>query len=259
MPDHHNCTEITLECPVQVSVYGYLPSLPANAFFVAFFALFCVLNLGLGIRHRTWSYMVALCLGCLTEAIGYVGRLIMRDNPFADSGFITQICCLIIAPAFNSAAVYLTLKHIVLCFGPEFSWLKPRLYTYVFIFADFVSLLLQAIGGALASSANTDSQQQLGDNLMMAGISWQVVALFFFGLTASFYIARRWGAVAQFPLSAEAAATLKQTKFRLFAFGVVTAWLTIFTRCVYRIIEMAGGWGNSIMRDEANFIALEGV
>lgn len=179
----------------------------------------------------------------------------LADN-FLDQ---TQICCLIIAPAFNSAAIYLTLKHIALCFGTEWSYIKPRFYTYIFIIFDLVSLVLQALGGALASSADTDDEQKLGDDLMMAGIGWQVAALSIFAVTASVYIYRRWKAVAQFPLSPEAAATLADRKFRLFAGGVVVAWFAIFVRCVYRIIEMAGGWRNHIMQDEASFIALEGV
>jgi len=73
------------------------------------------------------------------------------------------------------------------------------------------------------------------------------------------YAWRRWKAVHQMPLSYEAAVTLRNTKFELFAFGVCAAWLTIFIRCVYRIVEMAGGWANSIMRDETDFIILEGV
>lgn len=255
----NNCTELSVECPAELSVYGYLPNVPANAFFLGFFGLFGLLNLGLGIKYRTWSYMVALCLACLTEAIGYVGRIIMHSNPFADSGFITQICCLIIAPAFNSAAIYLTLKHIALCFGPEYSFIKPRFYTYIFICADFISLLLQAIGGALASTADTQDEQDLGDNLMMAGISWQVAALAFFAATATVYVVRVKRGTRHTPLSLEAAATLKDIKFRLFALGVVVAWFTIFIRCVYRIIEMAGGWRNDIMQNEAGFIVLEGV
>merc|ERR1711939_442754 len=113
----NNCTDITPECPVEDSVYGYFPSIGANAFFLGFFALFCVLNLGLGFRYKTWSYMVALSFGCLTETIGYVGRIIMHSNPYADAGF-------------------LTLKHIAPCFGPQFSFIKPRFYTYIFIAAD---------------------------------------------------------------------------------------------------------------------------
>jgi hypothetical protein len=166
---------------------------------------------------------------------------------------------LIIAPAFNSAAIYLTLKHIALCFGAEWSFIKPRFYTYIFIGFDFISLGLQAAGGGIASSADDDDQQQVGDNLMMAGIAWQVAALSIFAATAGTYVWRRWKALAQYPLSSEAASAVGDTKFRLFIIGVVTAWFTIFIRCVYRIIEMAGGWRNDIMQDEPSFIALEGV
>jgi hypothetical protein len=251
------CTEITDYCPVDVSVYGYFPNLGANGFFLGFFALFALINLGLGVRYKTWSYMVALTAGCVCAAVGYAGRIIMHDNPFDDSGFITQICCLIIAPAFNSAAIYLTLKHIILCFGEESSIIKARWYTYLFIGADLLSLILQGAGGGIASG-NDDSTQELGDDLLMAGISWQVVALFFFGAMVAWYVVRRSRALKHTPLSAEAASTIKQLKFRLFAFGVGSAWFAIFLRCVYRIAEMAGGWGNEIMRDEVTFIIFEG-
>ena len=85
------CTKLTDICTFEESVYGYKPSLGANAFFAAFFGICCVVNLVLGIRYRTWSYMVAVGAGCLLETIGYAGRLIMRDNPFADSGFIVSL------------------------------------------------------------------------------------------------------------------------------------------------------------------------
>lgn len=257
--DQSTCTELTAECTFEVSIYGFQPSLAANAFFLTFFAIAGVTNVVFGIRYRTWSYMVALVLGCLAAAVGYVGRLIMRDNPFADAGFITQICCLIISPAFNSAAIYLTLKHIILCFGEEFSIIKAKWYTYIFIFADILSLLMQGIGGGVASTADDQDQQELGDDLIMAGVSWQVVALFFFAAMAAWYALRRRRALREHPLSTEAAGRLRDTKFRLFVFGVATAWLAIFIRCIYRIIEMAGGWGNSIMRNEALFIVFEGV
>ena len=117
--NQHTCTEITDFCPVDVSVYGYYPSFAANGFFLGFFGFFALINLGLGIRYKTWSYMAALTLGCVCAAIGYVGRVVMHHNPFNSVGFVGQICCLITAPAFNPAAIYLTLKHIILCFGEE--------------------------------------------------------------------------------------------------------------------------------------------
>lgn len=86
-----NCTELTDVCTFEQSVYGYEPSLGANAFFCAMFGILCIANVGLGIRYKTWSWMAAVGIGCLVEAIGYVGRLLMRDNPFSDSGFIVSL------------------------------------------------------------------------------------------------------------------------------------------------------------------------
>ncbi|RVX75599.1 hypothetical protein B0A52_00952 [Exophiala mesophila] len=254
-----NCTELTDVCTFEVSVYGYQPSLPANAALLAIFALFAIASVVLGVRYKTWTYMIAVSLGCLAEAIGYVGRLIMRDNPFADGGFITQICCLIIAPAFNSAAIYLVLKHVVLCFGESSSYIRARFYTYIFIAFDILSLVLQGAGGGIASTADEEAMRDVGDGLIMAGIAWQVAALSMFAIAAGVYVLRRRRAIPREPLSEEAVATLNDTKFRLFIAGVFTAWFTIYIRCVYRIVEMAGGWGNSVMRHESSFIVLEGV
>lgn len=66
-----------IECTIQGTLYGYYPSLGANAFFAAFFALCFIYQLVQGIRYKTWTYMIALCLGCFGEAVGYGGRIMM--------------------------------------------------------------------------------------------------------------------------------------------------------------------------------------
>lgn len=64
----------------------------------------------------------------------------MHDNPFDIVGFQVQICCLTFSPALNSAALYLTLKHLVLQFGREWSRIRPKWYTWAFISADIAAL-----------------------------------------------------------------------------------------------------------------------
>lgn len=82
----------------------------------------------------------------------------------------------IFAPAFLAAGIYLTLKHIVIQFGAEWSRLKPNWYTYIFIAADISSLVLQSAGGALAATADPgESLLDIGTDIMIAGIIWQVV------------------------------------------------------------------------------------
>ena len=73
--------------------------------------------------------------GCICEILGYAGRLMMHKNPFNLNGsvsavscghsvqkadflnrFLIQICCLTIAPAFFSAAIYLCLSRMYVFF-----------------------------------------------------------------------------------------------------------------------------------------------
>lgn len=250
------CTEISPECTLADSIYGYYPSLAANAFFLAWFALFLILNLVLGLRYKTWSYMVAMCLACVAEALGYVGRILLHHNPYDSVGFEIQICCLILAPAFNSAAIYLVFKHVAICFGAEWSRFRPKYYTWIFITFDILALILQGAGGGIAATANDPNMLNVGDDLMMTGISWQVATLLVFGTMVGDYAFRRLRDPA--PLSPAAEAKKKSVKFRVFCVGLFIAYLAIFARCVYRIAEMAGGWSNPIMQDQSLFIGLDG-
>ncbi|KAJ4349530.1 uncharacterized protein N0V89_008146 [Didymosphaeria variabile] len=258
MSDADTCTAVGPGCPVEETLYGYYPNLGWNAFFVGFFGLCCIINLALGIRYRTWTYMIALCLGCAAEAAGYYGRVMMNHNPYDSIGFQIQICLLIISPAFISAGIYLTLKHFALTFGESWSRLRPAWYTYIFISGDIISLVLQGAGGGLAATAdNGSSTQDLGTNLMIAGVVFQVVILSIFGYLLTEYSLRTYRRRGQ--LSVAATEILRSLKFRLFAGGVMVAYLAIYTRCVYRIPELTGGWGSELMRNEPEFIALEGV
>lgn len=249
------CLSVTPGCPVQRSLYGYYPSLPANTFFLAFFAVCMIANTILGTWKRTWTYLIAMFFGCLAQVIGYSGRLIMNDNPFSMVGFQIQICCLTLAPAFNSAAIYLTLKHITLCFGPEFSRVPPKWYTWAFVTTDILALIFQGAGGGIAATADTDSFRNVGDALMMTGICLQVATLVIFGFLVVDYVLRRQKDST--PLSTEAAFTKTSTKFRLFAGALFIAYVVILIRCVYRIAEMAGGWRNPIMQNQPIFIGLD--
>jgi uncharacterized membrane protein len=85
------CDSITPECPVEGTLYGYTPDLAANAFFAGFFGIALIAQLYFGIRYKTWTYMIAVGLGCLAECVGYIGRVMLNRNPWNDIGFNIQI------------------------------------------------------------------------------------------------------------------------------------------------------------------------
>ena len=257
--DPMDCLKVGPNCPVEASIYGYYPSMGANAFFVALFAICFFGSTFFGYRYKTWTYMTAMSLGALCSAIGYAGRVLLQNDPYNTVGFQIQICCLTLSPAFNSAAIYLMLKHIVRQFGSEWSRLRPNYYTWGFITADFFALVLQAAGGGLAATADGEmTQLKLGDHLMMVGICWQVATLTIFGAMVTDFLLRRFVfSGSKTPLSPAAQETASQLKFKLFTVALTLSYFAILIRCVYRIAEMSGGWKNSIMQNELLFIGLD--
>jgi hypothetical protein len=76
-----NCTQVSPHCPVENTIYGYAPNLGLNAFFIAMFALFALAQIFFGTKHKTFFFAYAITMGCIGEAIGYGGRIIMHSNP----------------------------------------------------------------------------------------------------------------------------------------------------------------------------------
>jgi hypothetical protein len=168
---------------------------------------------------------------------------------------VVQICCLIISPALVAAGIYLTLKHIVISFGEQWSRLRPAWYTYIFITGDLISLSLQGAGGGIASGSEPGPMLDLGTNLMIAGVIFQVVILAFFAYFFVEYFVRTY----RRQLSEEAIELFRTPSFRWFIGAVLVAFTGILVRCIYRIPELTGGWRSELMRNEPEFIVLEGV
>ncbi len=81
-----NCTVGT--CPLSCAQVEYLPTLAGNAVYAAAFGLLLVAQLGLGIKYKTWGFMVGMICGLILEVVGYAGRIMLHDNPFDFNNFI---------------------------------------------------------------------------------------------------------------------------------------------------------------------------
>ncbi|KAF5580598.1 parasitic phase-specific PSP-1 [Fusarium subglutinans] len=218
--DTSDCTKITPECPIEYTTYGYYPNLGGNVFFLLFFSSLFVAQVYLGIRCKTWSYTAALATGTLFEALGY------------------------------------------------YSPLKPNFYPWIFVGCDAGSIVIQAIGGGVASAGTgggRDSVAELGNHIMVAGIVFQVVTMGLCGCLIAFYIfryqrrhVRRMQGTSQYETS-KANGTVSRQKVMTFAIVLTIAYFLVLIRCIYRIPELAGGWGNHLMRIEKEFLVLDGM
>jgi hypothetical protein len=255
------CSEVSPTCPVAATVYGYYPNLPANATLVAVFGALAVAQIVLGYTKRVYSYTAVVFMGCVLEACGYGGRLMLNENPWNSTAFRLQVCCLVLAPSFIAAGIYFSLKHIVRHNGPEYSRLQPRLYTWIFIGCDLGSIVLQAVGGGIASSGGNTNRQLVdtGNWIIVAGIAFQVATMAFCGLLAAEYVFRFMRGQWRVGQAVESQREPGLNKASLFHFAVVFAYITVLIRCIYRVPEMTGGWGNPKMRIEKEFLLLDGL
>lgn len=66
-----DCTAIdNVYCTLDQTIYGFYPSLGANAFFAALFGICLIIQLFQGLRWKSWTFMIALGFSCLGETIG---------------------------------------------------------------------------------------------------------------------------------------------------------------------------------------------
>jgi hypothetical protein len=257
--ENHDALCNSTLCDLTLAHFDYIPSLGGNALYAAIFGIYLVANVYLGMRHRAWGYMAAMFFGLAGETIGYTGRILLNQNPFDPTGndFLIYLVCLTIAPALLSAAIYLCLARIVVVYGEHLSRFRPRTYTLIFCSCDLFSLVLQAAGGGIASGATTQSQDQMGINIMIAGLSFQVFSLALFATCCAEFAFRLWKSPRSW--SMEHAGLYESRLFKAFLCGLSLATLTIFIRSCFRVAELSGGFHGPLANNEISFMILEGA
>ena len=149
-------------------------------------------------------------------------------------------------------------------FGAANSRIKALSYPRIFIPCDIASLLLQAAGGGLASAAShKDESVTTGDNILVAGLAFQVLTLLIFMCLAVDFANRtvkRMRELGEHEALDPTHAKLRASpKFRAFLGALSLATICIFTRSVFRVVELGEGWTGHLIRDQKLFIALEGA
>ena len=123
-----------------------------------------------------------------------------------------------------------------------------------------MSLTLQGAGGGISSvKSQAHESPNLGSNISIAGLVFQVVTLTLFILLSAEFFWRYWQARQRSGPIPEHQPLLNDKSFQLFLFALVLATVCIFIRCIYRVVELAGGWDGALIHDQTKFIILEGV
>ncbi|KAL5382770.1 hypothetical protein DPSP01_006329 [Paraphaeosphaeria sporulosa] len=247
--------------PLDKAIITYYPNFAGNTIYGVCFIILLFMQLFFGIHKKTWTYMSAVCLGIFGEIVGYGGRLMLNNNPFDMNNFLVYLVPLTVAPALLTGGIYLCLSRLIVAVGADYSRIKPKMYTYIFVGCDLLSLVLQSIGGAIASMARNTSSRDLGVHIMIAGLISQIISMIiFFALWGDFAFRVRKAKSAgnltgQAPLYESLRA---DPSFRWFQWSLFVATLLIFIRSVYRVAELWGGFQSHLANDEVTFMIFEG-
>jgi hypothetical protein len=242
------------------SPYNYVPTEYVGAIFVALYGLSTLIHIGQMFRYRLWWLLPTAVLAGTAEVIGWSGRLWSSKNPLLQTPFLIQISTTIIAPTPLVAANFLILGIIIRRLGSHYSRLSPRWYTIIFCSFDIVSLVVQAVGGAMASMANDHEGAQKGANIMLGGIIFQMVCITAYAMLATeFFLRFHYDKPVRSPAKLEGPPTAMDKRMQIMIVALIFNTTCLFIRAVYRTIELSDGWSGRIISTQVYFNVLDGA
>jgi hypothetical protein len=212
-----------------------------------------------------WWLLPTVCLCGFLEILGWSARLWSSISPFIVTPFQIQITCTIIAPTPFIAANFIILGKIVQQLGPAYSRLSPKWYSIIFCTCDFISLVVQAVGGGMAATAADPKGANLGANIMLSGIVFQLVVIVTYSFCGIEYYLRY---SKNLPIASRSdkeadSDTIVRGKFteklKHMAYAMVFMTTCLFIRAIYRTIELSGGWNGRVISTQVYFNVLDGA
>lgn len=256
-------------------------------YFICYLCLFCYF-LGMLYKSRYTWFNVTFIIGFGLEMVGFIGRLLSFKDDSKLSYYVIQSFCLTVAPAVIMAGIYFLLALLIVIHGRQYSYLKPMLYSGIFITIDILSFCIQGAGGGLATSDDPDSSK-MGNNLMIAGIVVQIVGMtlfliFFLIFLGKIYFKNRGSSspynkpsfmnfmrllfnvpairvyrmeyLDQFYNSQFQSLRMGKL-FNYFPLAMTLAVIAVYIRSVYRVVELVQGYGGYLFTHEVYLFVLD--
>ncbi|KZV76205.1 RTA1-domain-containing protein [Peniophora sp. CONT] len=256
----YNATDIPIgETINDVSSYGYVPTRASAIAFLTLYGISTTLHVAQAIYFRLWFLLPTAVVCGLGELIGWSGRLWSSYNVLNENAFLMQITTTIFSPTALIAANFIILGRIILRLGQGYSRIGQWWYIRIFLACDLVALTIQAVGGGIASSANDEAGANVGGNIMLAGIVFQLAGIIVYAVLAAEFL---WHYIHDRPFRRsyvyeQRSQTPRRLKLMLLGMGIMTVLL--FIRSVYRTAELANGWKGKIITTEWPFDLFDGA
>ncbi|GKT54547.1 RTA1 domain-containing protein [Colletotrichum tofieldiae] len=171
--------------------YHYEPSMVAATVFIIVFGVSGMLHVWQLCRRRTW-YFIPFVIGCVFEAVGFVGRAMSASEApdYTKNPYIIQSILLLLGPALFAASIYMVLGRLInLLDAGHHSLIRPKWLTKVFVLGDVLSFFAQSGGGGMLATAKDTDSVKKGENIIVGGLGIQILFFgFFMIVTLVFHI-----------------------------------------------------------------------
>lgn len=247
------------------SYLDYVPSLGGNT---ALAVIYTLMALGFwwhtfmtGPKIDKW----ALCLPIATtfEALGFYLRIAMRTSQHNEPLYTVMYLFVVLSPAGFLAFNYILFGRLIAALEgskpndvrrkSRYSFIPPRWVKRIFVVSDVCTFCIQAAGGGLQTSTNIPSRQA-GNKIFLAGVSGQGASyLLFTALTLYAHLQLvRDNKKRYSPFN------LREPAVQLIDIMYLSS-IGILVRSVYRIIEMAQGYGGNLYSHEIYTFTLDAL
>ncbi|KAF4945413.1 hypothetical protein FGADI_11915 [Fusarium gaditjirri] len=220
----------------QESIWMYDPSFPlAVVGAVVYGIIFLVIAYLTLIKYRAW-YFIVVVIGSAIEVAAYSLRIYSVQNPSEITPFVLTLTYTVLAPVLIAAGNYLLISRLILAILPpsrhSILRIPGRRLTAIFVFCDVIAFLIQGSGSGIASSDNWQGEmEKIGVKVLIVGLVFQLVAFsLFLCVFGRFHTLALRMAVEDAPMG-----------WQKLVLAVYISSVLIMVRCIFRVVEFAGG------------------
>ncbi|KAJ5373913.1 hypothetical protein N7517_005919 [Penicillium concentricum] len=217
------------------ALYLYYPSFGAAVAAAVIFGLLMMAHFVQATMYKAGFAWVIL-MGVSWETVAYAVRAFSTHNQQNETVVTVAQMFILLAPLWVNAFDYMVLARMIHFFVPErrIGMFKPSLLAKTFVLLDFISFVIQMIGGFMATG--TDQQEMNGIHIYMGGIGIQEFFIVcFLVLAVQFH---------RLMLKLERAGRLPVEKlnWRRMLYALYGSLLAITVRIIYRLVEFSAGY-----------------
>ncbi|WVQ64665.1 uncharacterized protein L199_002832 [Kwoniella botswanensis] len=244
-------------------ITGYVPKLGLTCAGIVCYGLLAIAFWARFFAHGRQKYMLTLCIGTTTMAVGFGIRIIMTNKPDQLGVYIATTLFTLLSPCAFLANDYIILPRLARWLDAEDQlFLRASRVTKTFVWSDVITFWLQAAGGGLSAS-QSEGMQKTGLYVALVGLIVQCVSfMLFLCLAVVFgYKIRRTPKWTNTPQNSQGFAVhLRRLEdWRMILYAVLWTGVGIMIRCIFRVIEYAEGFDGKLRNTEWAFYVFDAL